>query len=202
MLDVQEKMPKVRVIAKTNITDKKLLSELNTANAEDLVMYCARVSNPKNQTSGKTGLLNYCAEHGHWSIFEMSNMVVEIETSRAIAAQILRHRSFSFQEFSQRYAEAFDIDTYPARSQDLKNRQNSVDNMLQSDKDWFNEVQQTHFMDAMDLYNEALERGIAKEQARFLLPLSTRTKLYMNGTLRSWIHTAIIFIPRIFTKIC
>ena len=126
---------KVRLIAKTEICAEDLKSQLATVSPEELVMYCARVSNPNNQTSGKPGLLKYCLDHGHVSIFEMANMVFEIETSRAIAAQILRHRSFSFQEFSQRYAEAQSIEVYEARSQDLKNRQNSNDDMEQHDKD-------------------------------------------------------------------
>lgn len=179
---------KVRLIAKTNICDEQLKSELQNVEAEQLILYCARVSNPANQTSGKTGLLKYCLEHGHVSIFEMANMVFEIETSRAIAAQILRHRSFSFQEFSQRYAAAQSIEVYEARAQDNKNRQNSIDNMSDENKQWFLEAQKQHNDQALNLYQQALDRGIAKEQARFLLPLSTTTKLYMNGSLRSWIH--------------
>lgn len=158
-----------------------------TPDAERLMMYCARVSSP-NQESQNTKLLNYCIKHGHWSVFEMADMTIEIETSRAIAAQILRHKSFSFQEFSQRYAEAAGFETYPARSQDDKNRQNSIDDMSEEDKEWFiaaqNEVQEQ----CERLYNHALKRKIAKEQARFLLPLSTKTKLYMKGNVRSWIH--------------
>lgn len=159
-----------------------------TPEAERTIMYCARVSNPENQDSQNMGLLRYCINHGHWSVFEMANMVVEIETSRAIAAQILRHRSFSFQEFSQRYAEAHGSETYPARSQDLKNRQNSVDNMSDEIKQWFHEAQDEVQTQCERLYNKALRKGIAKEQARFLLPLSTTTKIYMNGTVRSWLH--------------
>ena len=151
-------------------------------------MYCARVSNPKNQDSDNPKLLSYCITHGHWSLFEMSNMIVEIETSRAISAQILRHRSFSFQEFSQRYAKAQGFKTYEARSQDLKNRQNSVDDMSDADKQWFRESQEKMHQVSANLYQEALDRGVAKEQARFLLPMSTTSKLYMNGTIRSWIN--------------
>jgi thymidylate synthase (FAD) len=132
--------------------------------------------------------LAYCIRNHHWSIFEMANMVVEITTSRAIAQQILRHRSFSFQEFSQRYAAASDFYVYEARRQDTKNRQNSIDDLSQEDRLWFSTVQVDHGEAGFKLYQEALERGIAKECARFLLPLSTETKLYMNGTLRSWIH--------------
>lgn len=159
-----------------------------TPDAEKTMMYCARVSNPKNQDSESTKLLDYCIRNGHWSIFEMSNMVVEIETSRAISAQILRHRSFSFQEFSQRYAETQGFELYPARSQDLKNRQNSKDDMDQEDKDWFTDAQKCIQKESQNFYDIALARGIAKEQARFLLPMSTSTKIYMNGTIRSWIH--------------
>lgn len=179
---------KVRLVARTIICEDDLLNQLPDAGPEQLVMYCARVSNPSNQTSGKTGLLKYCLEHGHVSIFEMANMVFEIETSRAIAAQILRHRSFSFQEFSQRYAAAQSIEVYEARAQDNKNRQNSIDNMSDENKQWFLDAQKNHNDQALNLYQQALDRGIAKEQARFLLPLSTTTKLYMNGSLRSWIH--------------
>lgn len=159
-----------------------------TPDAEKTIMYCARVSNPKNQDSQRAGLLKYCLDHGHFSIFEMANMVIEIQTSRAISAQIIRHRSFSFQEFSQRYAEATGFETYIARRQDQKNRQNSVDDMSELDKLWFENAQEDITEMSLKLYNKALERGIAKEQARFLLPLSTSTKLYMNGTIRSWIH--------------
>lgn len=183
---------KVRLIAKTEICDEELKASLKNTSPSELIMYCARVSNPKHQTSGNTKLLEYCANHGHWSVFEMANMVVEIETSRAISAQILRHRSFAFQEFSQRYKEigVFDdtFEIYEARSQDPSNRQNSLDNMADDDRLWFEAAQLDLQKDAVEKYNEALDRGIAKEQARFLLPLNTKTKLYMNGTVRSWIH--------------
>lgn len=161
-----------------------------TPDAEKTMLYVARVSNPANQNSENTKLLDYCIKHNHWSVFEMADMTVEIETSRAIAAQILRHRSFTFQEFSQRYAEVADdaFELYPARSQDQKNRQNSIDNMTQEDQDWFKEAQNTVIQNSKALYKEAIKRGVAKEQARFLLPLSTRTKLYMKGNVRSWIH--------------
>ncbi len=179
---------KVRLIAKTVITDAELKQQLSDIGPEQLAMYCARVSNPANQTSANTKLLKYCLDHGHVSIFEMANMVFEIETSRAIAAQILRHRSFSFQEFSQRYAAAQSIEVYQARSQDFKNRQNSLDNMSEENRQWFLDAQKRNNDQALNLYQQALDRGVAKEQARFLLPLSTTTKLYMNGSLRSWIH--------------
>lgn len=159
-----------------------------TPDAEKTIMYTARVSNPSNQNSTNPKLLGYCIKHGHWSIFEMANMCIEITTSRAIAAQILRHRSFSFQEFSQRYAAATDFEVYPARRQDDKNRQNSIDDMTPEDKAWFENAQRKHNEQSMALYKSAIARGIAKEQARFLLPLSTQTKLYMNGSIRSWLH--------------
>lgn len=159
-----------------------------TPDAEKTMMYCARVSNPDNQDSGNPKLLTYCINNGHWSIFEMANMVVEVQTSRAISAQILRHRSFSFQEFSQRYAKVQSFEVYPARRQDLKNRQNSIDDVAQQAQAWFENVQKIQHQHTQALYDEALEKGIAKEQARFLLPMSSTTKIYINGTVRSWIH--------------
>lgn len=159
-----------------------------TPNSSEMIAYCARVSSNNQNNKNIDGLLNYCINHGHWSIFEMASMCVEIKTSRAISAQILRHRSFSFQEFSTRYQEAQECIIYPARRQDLKNRQNSIDDMPQDDKKWFEEAQSKIQSDSMSLYQEALDRGIAKEQARFLLPVSTKTRLYMSGTIRSWIH--------------
>lgn len=159
-----------------------------TPHAESTIAYCARVSSSDQENPNINNLLKYMIREGHWSPFEMANMVVEITTSRAIAQQILRHRSFSFQEFSQRYAEAPGFVVYGARRQDEKNRQNSIDDMSQEDKEWFTAAQMNAGDYALDLYNLALKRGIAKESARFLLPLSTETKLYMNGTLRSWIH--------------
>lgn len=159
-----------------------------TPDAENHVAYCARVSSPHQDNPNISGLLKYMIREGHWSPFEMANMVVEITTSRAIAQQILRHRSFSFQEFSQRYAEAPRVVFYTPRRQDTTNRQNSIDDMNQNDIDWFIEAQQRLYDDSFWWYRKALERGIAKESARFLLPLATETKIYMNGTLRSWIH--------------
>lgn len=158
--------------------------------AEDLVVYTARVSNPNNQLNMETApkLLKYLLTHKHVSPFEMVSVCMEIKTSRGIAAQILRHRSFSFQEFSQRYAKATEVVTYPARRQDLKNKQNSIDDMSEADKDWFDTAQDYIKSEALTLYKTALDKGIAKEQARFLLPLGTETTLYMSGTLRSWIH--------------
>jgi len=168
------------------MSEVKLISI--TPDAEKTMMYCARVSNPANQSSENSKLIEYCIKHGHWSIFEMANIIVEIETSRAISAQILRHRSFCFQEFSQRYAKVASNETYEARSQDPKNRQNSVDNMSDDDKKWFKTAQEHIHDTSEELYTEALNKGIAKEQARFLLPMSSSSKLYMNGTVRSWIH--------------
>lgn len=160
--------------------------------AEKTIAYCARVSNPKNQDSDSySKLLRYCILHGHWSIFEMANMVLEIETTRGIAAQILRHRSFSFQEFSQRYAETNlleDVQTPELRGQDEKNRQNSLDNISDADKITWGRIIEDHFRKSQYIYDEMLKVGIAKECARFVLPLATPTKMYMNGTVRSWIH--------------
>lgn len=158
-----------------------------TPDSEKTVMYCARVSSP-NQENDNPKLLSYCIKHGHWSVFEQASMTVEVQTSRAISAQILRHRSFSFQEFSQRYAEVTSFEKYEARRQDNKNRQNSIDDLDQSVKDWFLHAQIKIQEQAEILYNHALGLGIAKEQARFLLPMSSSTKLYMTGNLRSWIH--------------
>lgn len=158
--------------------------------AEQLIAHAARVSNPANQDNWATAdkLLGYLIKNKHWSPFEMVSMTVEITTSRAIAAQILRHRSFSFQEFSQRYAEATEFITYDARRQDNKNRQNSIDDLPDGVKDWFLTEQKRLQKRCLELYNTALEYNVAKEQARFLLPLSTKTKLYMAGSARSWIH--------------
>lgn len=159
-----------------------------TPEAEKHIMYCARVSNPKNQNSANTSLLHYCIKHGHWSIFEQAHMTLEITTSRGISAQLLRHRSFCFQEFSQRYSKSQDFIIYEARRQDLKNRQNSVDNLSENTKYWFELAQKDLIAKSTALYEQALNMGIAKEQARFLLPLSTQTKLYMSGNIRSWMH--------------
>lgn len=156
--------------------------------AENIIAYCARVSSPHQDNPQIAGLLRYMIREGHWSPFEMANMVVEITTSRAISSQILRHRSFTFQEFSQRYAQPDRIIYYDARRQDEKNRQNSIDNMSTEDRIWFDKAQFQVANLGFDLYGEAISKGIAKETARFLLPLNTQTRLYMNGTLRSWIH--------------
>ncbi len=158
-----------------------------TPNAEQLMAYCARVSSPNQENPDFEKLLKYCIDHEHWSVFEMASMCVEIETSRAISAQILRHKSFSFQEFSQRYAQATEFESYEARRQDTKNRQNSIDDMKEEDRAWFFTAQQQTQGDALIRYGEAIKRGIAKEQARFLLPMLTKTKLYMCGNIRSWL---------------
>tara|TARA_B100000287_G_scaffold76676_1_gene68723 strand:- start:201 stop:794 length:594 start_codon:yes stop_codon:yes gene_type:complete len=155
--------------------------------------YVARVSNPNNQDNDKfAGLLRYCIKHGHWSVFEQAHMTVEINTTRGLAAQILRHRSFTFQEFSQRYADtnllADEIPVPDLRHQDLKNRQNSTDDVPKNKKQDLQEKIAEHFVEAMDLYNELLASGIAKECARFVLPLATPTRLYMTGSVRSWVH--------------
>ena len=164
-----------------------------TPEAEKTMGYVARVSNPNNQDNPKVaGLLKYCIKHNHWSVFEQAHMTVEIETTRGLAAQILRHRSFTYQEFSQRYADSSLLgNTIPLpalRRQDEKNRQNSIDDidpLMQQD---FEIKMQRHFVDGMKLYKEMLDNGIAKECARFVLPLATPTRLYMTGSVRSWIH--------------
>ena len=164
-----------------------------TPDAEKTIGYVARVSNPKNQENPKVeGLLKYCIEHGHWSVFEQAFMTLEIQTTRGLAAQILRHRSFTYQEFSQRYADAElvgkEIPLPELRRQDKKNRQNSIDDVDPFVNQDFQLKMQRHFVDGMHLYKEMLEAGIAKECARFVLPLATPTKLYMTGSVRSWVH--------------
>ena len=163
-----------------------------TPEAEKMMGYIARVSNPKNQDNPEVaGLLKYCIKHGHWSVFEQAYMTVEIETTRGLAAQILRHRSFTFQEFSQRYANTNDLGDIPLpelRRQDLKNRQNSIDDIPEKTQKDLELNIKKHFYAAKDLYNELIRQGIAKECARFVLPLATPTKLYMTGSCRSWVH--------------
>ncbi len=164
-----------------------------TPEAEKTMGYVARVSNPNNQDNPKVaGLLKYCIKHNHWSVFEQAHMTVEIETTRGLAAQILRHRSFTYQEFSQRYADSSllgDSIPLPAlRRQDTKNRQNSIDDIDPLTQQDFEIKMQRHFVDGMKLYKEMLDNGIAKECARFVLPLATPTRLYMTGSVRSWIH--------------
>ena len=163
-----------------------------TPDAEQLMAYVARVSNPSNQDNEKyAGLLKYCIKHNHWSVFEQSSMTLEIETTRAIAAQILRHRSFTFQEFSQRYAASTALGTIELpelRRQDTKNRQNSTDDLDPKMVDTLNKQMNTLFSSATALYNQMLEDGVAKECARMVLPLATPTRIYMTGSCRSWIH--------------
>ena len=175
----------VRLIAVTNplveIQNEKLTPE-------GLIAYCARVSSPHQEKLDYEKLLAYCIKNRHWSIFEMVDMTVEITTSRAISPQILRHRSFVFQEFSQRYAKVQSFETYTPRRQDTRNRQHSVDDLDEATITWFTDAQEKISAFSVEKYNEALDKGIAKECARMLLPLNTQTKLYMKGSVRSWIH--------------
>ena len=164
-----------------------------TPDAEKMMAYVARVSNPNNQENPNYAkLLGYCIKHNHWSVFEQAFMTLELETTRGVAAQVLRHRSFTYQEFSQRYADSSMLaDTIPLfdlHRQDTKNRQNSIDDIDQHMRQDFELKVQRHFNDAMKLYQEMLGAGIAKECARFVLPLATPTKIYMSGSCRSWIH--------------
>jgi thymidylate synthase (FAD) len=164
-----------------------------TPNAENLMAYCARVSNPSNQNNENCEkLLAYCIKNQHWSIFEQAFMTVEVNTTRGLAAQILRHRSFTFQEFSQRYADATllakDIPLFELRRQDTKNRQNSIDDISDEIKVKWNAQIREHFAKSKAIYDGMVADGIAKECARFVLPLATPTRLYMSGSIRSWIH--------------
>ena len=174
------------------MTKKKVNLISVTPDAEKHIAYVARVSNPKNQDNENfSGLLKYCIKHGHWSIFEQAYMTLEIETTRGIAAQILRHRSFTYQEFSQRYADSNllgQIELPELRRQDTKNRQNSIDDLDDEVVEKLNKQMNTLFSSALSLYNQMLEKGIAKECARFVLPLATPTRIYMTGSARSWIH--------------
>ena len=163
-----------------------------TPDAEQTMAYIARVSNPSNQDNEKySGLLKYCIKHNHWSVFEQSSMTLEIETTRAIAAQILRHRSFTYQEFSQRYASSTslgEIQLPELRRQDTKNRQNSTDDLDPELVEKLNKQMITLFSSAKSLYTQMLDAGVAKECARMVLPLCTPTRIYMTGSCRSWIH--------------
>ena len=163
-----------------------------TPDAEKTIGYVARVSNPNNQDNPKVDkLLAYCIKHGHWSIFEQAHMTLEINTTRGIAAQILRHRSFTFQEFSQRYADTNLLEKPQVpelRRQDTKNRQNSIDDIAETVKAYLQGRISQYFKEGMDLYNDLLSKGIAKECARFVLPLATPTRIYMTGSARSWMH--------------
>ena len=164
-----------------------------TPDAEKMMAYVARVSNPNNQENPNYAkLLGYCIKHNHWSVFEQSFMTLEIETTRGLAAQILRHRSFTYQEFSQRYADssmlADQVPMFDLRRQDTKNRQNSIDDIDPFKRQKYEMKMQELFGRSMDLYREMLDEGIAKECARFVLPLATPTRIYMSGSCRSWIH--------------
>ena len=181
----------MRSLMTTMDTQIKLISV--TPDAEKTIAYVARVSNPENQENEKfAGLLRYCIQHGHWSVFEQAFMTVEINTTRGLAAQILRHRSFTYQEFSQRYQDVShireDIPLPELRRQDEKNRQNSIDDVDPKIVEKYNGKMRKHFDASIDLYKEMLHDGIAKECARFVLPLATPTRLYMTGSVRSWIH--------------
>ena len=190
---------KARLISHSQPTRRIHSGELSIGgldNIQDLIAYCARVSNPSNQANTKTTekLLGYLIKHKHWSPFEMASACIEVETTRDIARQFLRHRSFSFQEFSQRYASVNDIGgnnfvIREARLQDEKNRQNSIDNNDTSLDVWWEQQQRFIIDHVQRIYDEARERGIAKEQARAILPEgNTVSRLYVNGTIRSWIH--------------
>ena len=163
-----------------------------TPDSEKNMAFVARVSNPSNQDNEKfSELLKYCIKHQHWSVFEQAHMTLEIETTRAIAAQILRHRSFTFQEFSQRYAQSNqlgEIELPELRRQDTKNRQNSIDDLDKDVVDKLNRQMITLFSSAQSLYSQMIEEGVAKECARMVLPLCTPTRIYMTGSVRSWIH--------------
>ena len=164
----------------------------STPDAEKSMAYIARVSNPKNQGNDDfTKLIGYCIKNEHWSVFEQAYMTLQIETTRGIAAQILRHRSFTFQEFSQRYADSRQLGEIPIpelRRQDNKNRQNSISDLSKEVVNTFNKKIKHQFDQNKELYEEMLEAGIAKECARFVLPLATPTRIYMTGSCRSWIH--------------
>lgn len=164
-----------------------------TPDAEKTMAYCAKVSNPKGQDSENySKLLKYCIDHQHWSIFEMAFLTLQIETNRGIAAQILRHRSLTFQEFSQRYADATllseEIPMFELRRQDNKNRQNSIDDINDEIKSKWGMKIREHFAKSKALYDGMIADGVAKECARFILPLATPTRLYVSGSVRSWIH--------------
>lgn len=193
----------VRLVSSTNI-DQSYLEHLmksvqetdeidfikNIQGPEGLIAYIARVSSTKQKNPSYAGLINYCMKHGHWSILETANACFEIETSRAIAPQILRHRSFSFQEFSQRYAavDSSGIELFVARRQDKKNRQNSIDDLSPEIKAEWEKRQLENWKSSFEHYKWALDNEIAKETARAVLPLQTSTRMYMNGTIRSWVH--------------
>jgi len=184
----------------SKMTNVKLISctqgmgVLEGKGPQEIISYVARVSNPHNQSSFHTaaGLLRYCIKHQHWSIFETASMTLEINTTRGIAAQILRHRSFTFQEFSQRYADTKllspNIDVPELRRQDQKNRQNSINDLPPGLREDYEKKIEKHFSESMSLYNNLLDNGVAKECARFVLPLACPSRLYMTGSVRSWMH--------------
>lgn len=195
---------KVKMVSKTNIDEDyltHLMKEIsneqdglefinNVQDLEGLIAYVARVSSEKQDNPSYAGLIKYCMSHGHWSILEMGSACFEIETSRIISAQMLRHRSFSFQEFSQRYAavDGTGIELFAARRQDKKNRQNSIDDLSDDIKKEWEDRQLANWKRSFEDYTWALDNGIAKECARAVLPLQTSTRIYMSGTLRSWVH--------------
>lgn len=173
----------VRLVSKT----QPVIEGLETL--EDIIVYAARVSNPNNQMNTETGekLLGYCWRHKHWSIFETGTITMEIKTSRAISAQILRHRSFTFQEYSQRYSKSTEFEPVELRRQDDKNRQNSIADMSEEDMKKANEIVDNAINTSQEAYEKLLEMGVAKECARAILPLTTQTTMYMTGNMRSWI---------------
>jgi thymidylate synthase (FAD) len=191
---------KTRLVSKTQIDGQYIVHlmeqhgidysfcEEMIRNPELLMCYIARVSSNNQTNPDYAGLLRHCLRNDHWSVFEMVDLTFEIETSRGISPQILRHRSFVFQEFSQRYQRVCDFEKYEARRQDTKNRQNSIDDLSEEDKRWYQEKSLEIWSVTKSYYDEALQRGIAKECARFFLPLMTKTRLYMKGSIRSWIH--------------
>jgi thymidylate synthase (FAD) len=177
----------------TQVATNKVCVVSVTPDAEKTMGYIARVSNPNNQENENVaGLLKYCIKHNHWSVFEQAHMTLEINTTRAIAAQILRHRSFTFQEFSQRYADSSllgdEIPLPQLRRQDITNRQKSIDDLDSSTKQKFEIWMQYHFKQTMEVYQEMLAAGVAKECARMILPMATPTRIYMTGSVRNWIH--------------
>lgn len=181
----------IEQLEKANQSQKLVELISITPEAETVMGYCARVSNPNNQLNlNSAKLLAYCIKNQHWSVFETASMTLQIKTSRGISPQILRHRSFTFQEFSQRYAAVDEsgLSLYAARRQDEKNRQNSIDDLTEEVKKEWLDRQQQNWKSAFEHYTWALDNGIAKECARFVLPLGCATTLYMSGTIRSWIH--------------
>lgn len=177
----------VRLIA---VTQPVPAPDINLQTSEDVMVWCARESSPETQALGLNPerLLGYCMRKKHWSVFTMANMIVHVETSRAISAQILRHWTLHAQEFSQRYAKVQGFETYAARRQDEKNRQSSHDDFDNATLRWFQDAQKAVQDMSWNLYDQALEMGVAKECARFLLPIACSTRLALNGTVRSWIH--------------